>query len=80
MSKHSSHDDIHIKPQHRVGSGTLQVALPQEEAQVDEELTEDEDSPGGDEDPPSGDEDPPGGGADGLEDEQFAQESYSALK
>ena len=47
---------------------------------VDEELTEDEDSHGGDEDPSSGDEDPPGGGADELEDEQFAQESYSALK
>ena len=56
----SNQNDIHIKLQHRVGSGTLQVALPQEEGHVDE----DEDSPGGDEDPPSGDKDPPGGGAD----------------
>ena len=49
----SSQNDIHIKLQHRVGSRTLQVALSQEEAHVDE----DEDSPGGDEVPP-------GGGAD----------------
>jgi len=75
---HNSQEDIHIKAEHRVGSGPLQVGLPQEEAHVDElESSEDED---GDEDAPAGDEDPPPGAGDGYEDEQFAHENYSALK
>ena len=78
MSKHNSQEDIHIKAQHRVGSGPLQVAVPQEEAHVDElECSEDEDD---DEDAPAGDENPPPGAGDRFEDEQLAQENYSALK
>jgi hypothetical protein len=81
LSKHNSQEDIHIKVQHRVGSGPLQVALPQEEALVDElERSEEEDDDGDEDDAPAGDEDPPLGDGDGFEDEQFAQESYSALK
>jgi hypothetical protein len=75
LSHHKSQEDITIKAQHRVGSGPLQVALPQELSVDELERSEDED---GDEDSPAvEEEDPPG---DGFEDEQFGQESYNALK
>ena len=75
MSHHKNQEDIDIKAQHRVGSGPLQVALPQEVDELERAEGEDEE---GDEDPPAGEEeDLPG---DGFEDEQLGQESYNALK
>ncbi len=74
MSKHYNVDDINIKPQYRVGQGHLQVAAPQEQVHGDdtsqEESSEDEDAPSGYQDSEP----------DDQEEEQFAQESYRALK
>ncbi len=74
MSKHKTHDDIHIKPQHRVGQGTLHVAVPQEQVHLDDDGSQEESSE--DEGAPSDDENV----VQDEEEEQFAQESYRALK
>ncbi len=73
MSKHKTQDDVHIKPQHRIGQGPLQVARPQEQVSNDEQSQEES----------SEDEDAPPDDGDFLQDEeeeQFAHESYSSLK
>ncbi len=69
-TKHKTEDDVHVKPQHRVGSGPLQVAIVQEQVSF------------GDQDPPEIDDDPGEEefGAEEEEEEHFAQESYKALK
>jgi len=75
LRNHKSQEGFHVKPQHRVGQGTLQVVVP-EQVDIDDPYqggsSDDGDALDGDADLTAQDEE--------EEDEPLTQESYDALK